>query len=215
MRSRPALAGVAALAFSILTFFGLLISAPPGGSYSAHDAAKYVSSGHHSAVFISAYLLLLGTFGLIWLLAYLREIGFASSDAMTARLFWGAGLCASASLAVGWSLMLGVSMSTAFGGHSVTLAPNVTYVIVEVASSAVWGAGAFLLGLSLIALSIAAGAVFPAWLRAATAIAGIGGVTGVAFFPSGLLILWGVAIGLWLVFAAQRRVEPALASAAA
>jgi hypothetical protein len=94
----------------------------------------------------------------------------------------------------------------------------VTYVIVEVGSSAVWGAGAFLLGLALIALSVAAGAVFPAWLRAAAAIAGIGGVggvAGVAFFPSGLLILWGVAIGLWLVFAAQRRVEPAFASAAA
>jgi hypothetical protein len=91
----------------------------------------------------------------------------------------------------------------------------VTYVIVEVGSSAVWGAGAFLLGVALIALSVAAGAVFPALLRAATAIAGIGGVAGVAFFPSGLLILWGVAIGLWLVFAAQRRVEPAFASAAA
>jgi hypothetical protein len=94
----------------------------------------------------------------------------------------------------------------------------VTYVIVEVGSSAVWGAGAFLLGVALIALSVAAGAVFPALLRAATAIAGVGGVggvAGVAFFPSGLLILWGVAIGLWLVFAAQRRVEPAFASAAA
>lgn len=215
MRSRSALAGGAALAFSVLTFVGLFVSEPPGGSYSAHDAAKYISSGHHAAVFVGAYLLLLGTFGLIWLLAYLREIGFVSSDAITARLFWGTGLCAAASLAVGWSLMLGVSMSTAFGGHSVTLAPNVTYVIVEVGSSAVWGAGAFLLGLALIALSIAAGAVFPAWLRAATAVAGIGGVTGVAFFPSGLLILWGLAIGLWLVFAAQRRVEPALASAPA
>jgi hypothetical protein len=215
MRSRPALAGVAALAFSVLTLVGLLVSSPPGGSYSAHDAAKYIASGHHAAVFVSAYLLLFGTFGLIWLLAYLREIGFVSSDAMTARLFWGSGICAAASLAVGWSLMLGVAMSTAFGGHSVTLAPNVTYVIVEVGSAAVWGAGAFLLGLALIALSIAASAVFPAWLRAATAIAGIGGITGVAFFPTGLLILWGIAIGLWLVFAAQRRLEPTLASATA
>lgn len=216
MQSRPALAGLAALAFSVLTFVGLLLSEPPGGSYSAHDAAKYISSGHHGAVFVAAYLLLLGTFGLIWLLAYLRDVGFATStDTMIARLFWGTGLCAAASLAVGWSLMLGVSMSTAFGGHSVTLAPNVTYVIVEVGSAAVWGAGAFLLGLALIALSIAAHAVFPTWLRVATAIAGIGGITGVAFFPSGLLVLWGIAIGLWLVFAARRRVEPTVASAAA
>jgi hypothetical protein len=47
------------------------------------------------------------------------------------------------------------------------------------------------------------------------AIAGIGGITGVAFLPSGLLILWGIAIGVWLVVAAQRRVEPSVASAAA
>jgi hypothetical protein len=139
------------------------VSDPPGGTYSAHDAAKYMASSHHGSVFVGAYLLLLGTFGLIWLLAYLREIGFASSDAMTARLFWGSGLCAAASLAVGWSLMLGVAMSAAFGGHSVTLTPSVTYVIVEVGSAAVWGAGAFLLGVALIALSIAGVAFSPSW----------------------------------------------------
>jgi hypothetical protein len=214
MRSRAVLAGIAALAFSVLTIVGLLWSEPPGGSYSANDAAKYVARGHHTAIFVSAYLLLLATFGLIWLLAYLREIGFAAStESWLARVFWGTGLCAAASLAVGWSLMLGVAMSTAFGGHSVTLAPNVTYVLVEVGSAAVWGAGAFLLGLALIALSAAGAAVFPAWLRVATAIAGIGGITGVAFFPSGLLILWGLAVGLWLVFAGQRVADRAIAVA--
>lgn len=53
----------------------------------------------------------------------------------------GTGICAAASLAVGWSLMLGVPMATAFGGHSVTIAPNVTYVFVEIGAAAVWGAG--------------------------------------------------------------------------
>jgi hypothetical protein len=33
--------------------------------------------------------------------------------------------------------------------------------------------------------------------------------------PSGLLILWGIAIGLWLVFAAQKVAEPTAASVAA
>jgi hypothetical protein len=214
MRSRCAFAGIAALAFSVLTIVGLLLSEPPGGTYSAHDAEKYIARGHHVAVFVAVYLLLLATFSLIWLLAYLREVGFAaSSETWVARLFWGTGLCAAASLAVGWSLMLGVAMSTAFGGHSVTLAPNVTYVLVEVGSTAIWGAGAFLLGLALIAFSLAATAVFPAWLRVATAVAGIGGITGVAFFPSGLLLLWGIAVGLWLVFASRRVADPAVAPA--
>jgi hypothetical protein len=143
-------------------------------------------------------------------------VGFAaSSETWVARVFWGTGICAAASLAVGWSLMLGVAMSTAFGGHSVTLAPNVTYVLVEVGSTAVWGAGAFLLGLALIAFSLAATAVFPTWLRVATGVAGIGGITGVAFFPSGLLLLWGIAVGLWLVFAGRRVADPAVAPAGA
>jgi hypothetical protein len=205
MRSRAALAGLAALAFSVLTIVGLFLSNLPGGNYSAHDAAKYISRGHHVAVFVSAYLLLLGTFGLIWLLAYLREVAFAGpNDAWLARLFWGSGICAAASLAVGWSLVLGVAMSTAFGGHSVTLAPNVTYVLVEVGSTAVWGAGGFLLGLALIALVLASRPTFPAWLRWATGIAAVGGITSLAFFPSGLLILWGVAIGLWLLLSGPR-----------
>ena len=217
MRSRAALAGVAALAFSVLTFVGLFVASPPGGNYSAHDAAKYISRGHHVAVFVAAYLLLIGTFGLIWLLAYLREIVFAApTQGWLGRVFWGTGLSAAASLAVGWSLVLGVAMATAFGGRSVTLAPNVTYVVVEMGSAAVWGAGGVLLGFALIALTVASRAAFPAWLRSATGIAGVGGILSVAFFPSGLLILWGIAIGIWLLLAGRRletlSAQPASAS---
>jgi hypothetical protein len=213
MRSRSAWAGLAALAFSVLSFAGLLVSNAPGGSYSAHDAAQYISRGHHVAVFVAAYMLLLATFGLIWLLGYLRELAFADpKNALLGRVFWGAGLCAAASIAVGWSLMLGVAMSTAFGGHSVTLAPNVIYVLVEVGSAAVWGAGGFLLGLALVALCVVTPTVFPTWLRSATGIGALGGLTAVAFFPSGLLLLWGIAVGVWLLISPQRMAETALAS---
>jgi hypothetical protein len=204
MRPRAALAGIAALVFSVLTIVGLFLSAPPGGSYSAHDATKYISHGHHAAVFVSAYLLLLATIGLVWLLAYLREATFASTGAALGRVFWGTGLCAAASLAVGWSLILGPPIATAFGGKGVTLDPRVTYVLVEMGSAAVWGAGGVLLGFALFALMLGTRAVFPAWLRAATGIAAVGGIAAVAFFPSALVILWGVAIGIWLLLARRR-----------
>jgi hypothetical protein len=85
-------------------------------------------------VFVSAYLLLLATFGLVWLLAYLREVTFARpADAWLGRIFRGIGLCAAASIGVGWSLILGPPIATAFGGHGVTVAPDVTYVMVEMA----------------------------------------------------------------------------------
>jgi len=205
MPSRAALAGLAALVFSVLTIVGLFLASPPGGSYSAHDATKYLSKGHHAAVFVSAYLLLLATFGLVWLLAYLRDATFAASTgAWSGRVFLGAGICGAASLAVGWSVVLGPPIATAFGGHEVTLAPNVTYVLVEMGSAAVWGAGGVLLGFALLVLTFASRAVFPAWLRAATGIAGVGGIASLAFFPSALVILWGIAIGIWLLLAGRR-----------
>jgi hypothetical protein len=210
MRSTAARAGVAALAFSVLTIVGLIVANPVGGNYSADDAAKYISRGHHVAVFVGAYLLLLGTIGLIWLLAYLREVAFADpTKAWLGRLFWGSGLAAATSLAVGWSLIIGVATATAFGGHSLTVAPNVTFMLVETGSAVVWGAGAFLLGFALFVLVAGSGTTFPAWLRWATAIGAIGGITAMAFFPSALVLLWGIAIGVWLLMR-PRTAEPAV-----
>lgn len=205
MRSRAAVAGLAGLAFSVLTIVGLILANFPGGNYSAHAAADYIARGHHVAVFVAVYLLLLGTFALIWLLVYLRDLVFGvAEERWLARLFWGCAVAAAAVLAVGWSLVCGVAMATAYGGRSVTLAPNVTFMLVETGSAAVWGGGAILLGCALITLAVSMQGLFPAWLRWATAVAGAGGLLGVAFFPSALLIVWGIVIGVWLLLSAQR-----------
>lgn len=205
MRTRAGIAGLAALAFSVLTIIGLLVASPPGGSYSAHDSAKYVASGHHGAVFVAGYLLLLATFALIWLLAYLRDVVFVdAASPATGRIFWGTGLCAAASLSVGWMLILGVSIAHAYGGKGVVTSAAVTYLVVEVGSAAVWGAGAVLLGFALVALVLASRGTLPTWLRIATGVAAVGGIAGFAFFPSALLILWGIVIGVWLLLAGQR-----------
>jgi hypothetical protein len=57
---------------------------------------------------------------------------------------------------------------------------------------------------------LASRGVRPAWLRWSTLVAGVGGLASVAFFPSALLILWGIVIGIWLLFArpAQMPVQP-------
>jgi hypothetical protein len=68
------IAGVASIVFAVLTFVGLAIANPPGGTYKAHDAIKYVASGHHVAVFVSLYLLMLAVLGLIVLVAYLWDV---------------------------------------------------------------------------------------------------------------------------------------------
>ncbi len=205
MRSRAAIAGLAALAFSVLTIISLLVGGPPGGTYSAHDAAKYVAGGHHAAVFVASYLALLAVFALVLLLAYFRDVIFAAPVWPSAgRIFWGTGLCAAASLAVGFLVIYGVGIAHAYGGKRVVSSPVVTYLLVEVGSAAVWGAGAVLLGIALLVLAWASRVAFPMWLRVATVIGAIGGLAGFAFFPSGLVIIWGVVVGVWLLLSGRR-----------
>jgi hypothetical protein len=102
MRSRSALAGVGSIAFSVLTIVGLALANPPGGTYKASDAAKYVAKGHHAAVFASVYVLLLAVLGLLFLLVYLRDLLSAAPDGeRVARIFWAMGIGAATSFAIG------------------------------------------------------------------------------------------------------------------
>jgi hypothetical protein len=214
MKQRPVVAGIGALAFSVLTIIALLITNPPGGSYSEHDATKFVSHGHHAAVFVAVYLVMLAIVGLICLLAYLRDVTLAALEGeLITRIFWGTGLAAAACIAAGWGIVFGNAIAHAFGGKGVVIAPPVTYLVSELGSALIWGPGAFLLGIALIVLMVGSRGAWPAWLRWATLIAGLGGVASVAFFPSALVILWGIVVGIWLL-AAQPTVARAEGGAA-
>jgi len=78
-----------------------------------------------------------------------------------------------------------------------------TYLIGEIGVVMIFGSGAALLGFALIALGLAARVTFPEWLRWLTLIAGVASLTGLAFFPFFLLILWGMVIGVWLLVAGR------------
>jgi len=211
MSSRSALAGIGSIGFSVLTFVGLLVSNPPGGTYKASDAVKYVSKGHHFAVFASVYILLLAVLGLFLLLAYMRDLlSGAPNGERLARLFWGLGIGAATSFAVGWSIVLGDAVAHAFGGSVVVIDPAVTYLAPELGFAAVFGPGAILLGFALIAFVIGARTLVPAWLRWSTLVGGLAAVVSLAFFPSVLVLLWGIVMGIWLLAAGR---EPAVATA--
>ena len=211
MESRSVLAGIGSIAFSVLTIVGLFLANPPGGTYKASDAVKYVSKGHHVAVFASVYVLLLAVLGLFLLLAYLRDLLNGAPDGeRLARLFWGLGIGAATSFAVGWSIVLGNAIAHAFGGSGVVIDPAVTYLASEMGFAAVFGPGAILLGFALIAFVIGSRTLVPAWLRWSTLVAGLAAVVSLAFFPSALVLLWGIVIGIWLLVAGR---EPAVATA--
>jgi hypothetical protein len=200
MRSRPALAGVGSIAFSVLTIVGLAVANPPGGTYKAADAAKYVEKGHHTAVFVSAYLFLLAVLGLLLVLAYLRDLIDAAPDgARAARIFWATGVAAATSFAIGWGLVVGNAIAHAYGGRGVVIPPTVTYLASELGFVIVFGPAAILLGFALLTLMFGARPTLPAWLRWSTLVAGLGGIASLAFFPSVLLIAWGIITGIWLL----------------
>ena len=200
MRSRSALAGVGSIAFSVLTIVGLALANPPGGTYKASDAVKYVAKGHHVAVFASVYVLLLAVLGLLLLLAYLRDLlSAAPNGERVARIFWAMGIGAATSFAIGWAIVLGNAIAHAFGGGGVVVDPAVTYLASELGFSVVFGPAAILLGFALIAFVIGGRALVPAWLRWSTLVAGVAGVVSLAFFPAALVLLWGIVMGIWLL----------------
>jgi hypothetical protein len=212
MGSRSALAGIGSIAFSVLTIVGLFLANAPGGSYDASDAVKYVAKGHRVEVIASLYIVLLAVLGLFLLLAYLRDLLSAVPDGeRIARLFWGLGIGAATSFAVGWSIVLGDAIAHAFGGSGVVIDPAVTFLVSELGYAAVFGPGAVLLGFALIAFVIGGRTLVPAWLRWSTLVAALAAIVSLAFFPSALVVLWGIVMGIWLLVAGR---EPAVATPA-
>jgi hypothetical protein len=204
MRGKSMLAAVGALAFGIITFVAFLIADPPGGSYSEHDAATYVTKDHRPSVFISFYLVLLGGIGLALLLARLRD---AIADGGRGSLFWGFGVAAVAAWVGGYALVIAGPAAFAFsGGNGFTLDHNLVYMFSEAGFALMYGAGGTLLGCALV--TFAAGPVAaPAWVRWATLVAGIAGIASLAWFPFFLVYLWAIVLGLWLI-ASDRAAAP-------
>jgi hypothetical protein len=205
MRSRSAFAGIGSIAFSVLTVVGLGLANPPGGTYKASDAEKYVTRGHHVAVFASVYVLMLAVLGLLLLLAYLRDLlGGAPEGERKAQIFWATGLAGATAFAVGWGIVLGNAIAHAFGGRGVVIDPAVTYLASELGFAVVFGPAAILLGFALIVFMLGARTILPAWLRWSTLVAGLAGVASLAFFPAVLLLAWGIVMGIWLLVPSRR-----------
>ena len=202
MRRPTVLAGVGGIAFSVLTVVAFSVANPPGGTYTASDSVDYVAKGHRAAVFVSTYLALLAVLGLICLLRYLRDaISVAANNHRATRTFWGIGLAAAVTFAVGWGILLGDALAHAYGGRHVVIAPAVTYLISEVGVVMIFGPGAILLGGALVALMLGSRTVLPTWLRWLTLVAGVAGVASPAYFPFFIVEIWGIVIGVWLLAA--------------
>ena len=192
-------AGLGGIAFSVLTFVAVTVSNAPGGNYSASQVATYLSRGHRVAQIVVFHLALLGLLGLIVLLAQLREAMGVDGNTRAGRIVWGAGVASVASFAVGWGIIGGQVVAHLEGGSAISVSPALTYLISELGVMFIFGCGAILLGFALIVLMLNSRGILPAWLRWLTLVCGIAGVAGLAFFTFFVLLLWGIAMGVWLV----------------
>jgi len=201
MRRGAILAGAGAIAFGVLTVVGTL-GGSPGGSYDEPTVVEYVKTSHFPIVVITGYLAIVGVAGLVFLLAYLRELISAEPERkLPASIFWGIGLASAASFAVSWGLVTGIAVAAAEGGSAASVAHPVTYVLSDASLNVLFGSGGILLGFALIALFSSSGGWMPGWLRWATLIAGVLAIGAPFFFPAFAIPLWGTVIGVWLIAA--------------
>jgi len=202
----PTIAGVGALAFSVLSFTALTLVNSPGGGYAESTVTDYLAAGHFPVVLLGLCLGLLGVVGLLCLLSYLRElIGTGADEQQLGNVFWGTGVASAACFAVGWGFVAGQPVAHAEAGSVLAIPPTVTHLISETGGSVlIYGAGSMLLGLALAILFIRP-AGLPTWLRGLTLVAAIAAFAGLAFFTFYLVLLWGVVVGLWLLIANRRR----------
>jgi hypothetical protein len=199
-------AGVGGIVFVALWFLAAVVSDPPGGSYSASDVADYVAKDHRTAVFVAVGLGLLSVFGLLLLLAGLRE-RISGGESLGATVYWSASLLSVTGFAIGWVTVLTVPISRAFGGTTVVVIdPTLTYTITEIGWVIMFAVGGTFLGLALIASS--ATQAFPAWLRWLTLVVGVLALASLAWLPFFALMVWAVIASLWLIAAGRSEGAP-------
>lgn len=198
MRSRPAVAGAGGIAFGVLLAVGTAMAQPLGGSYSAKAVTDFTAKGHRPAVFLSVYLVLAAVLGLVYLLAQMREM--IGGDA--ARVFWSVGMAAAASFAIGFAISVAPALARAYAGSKASpIDPNVAYTISEAGNVVTYGVAGPLLGVALIMFGLQKAMAAPAWVGWFTVVAGVFGLASPAFFPSFILLLWSLVVGVWFLAA--------------
>jgi hypothetical protein len=211
IREGRSLAGAGAIAFSVFTAIAVSFGGAPGGNYVESDVANYVAIGHLPTVIVTGYLALFGVLGLICVFAYLREVvSEAPAHKLATNIFWGAGLAAAASMAVGWGLVTGIAVAAAESGSSNpgnTVAASIshpeTYALSDTSINVIYGSGGFMLGFALIALMVASRGTLPGWLRWLTLIIGVLAIGAPAYLPAFAVPVWGIVVGVWLIAAGR------------
>jgi hypothetical protein len=199
-------AGIGGIVFTVALVLGFTFFGPRGGFYAASSMSNFIGQSSTNMI-VSIYLFGASIIGLLVLMAYLTET-FMSGGAHI-RFTWGASTLAAGSLLVGWSLYFAPSTSVISGGPAID--PAIAYTFVNAGFVVLFGAGGMFLGMALLTLAIW-GSSAPIWVRAVNGLAGLLAFLSWAFLlaskwsasqwlpvPFYVVLLWGLAIGVWLL----------------
>lgn len=209
------LAGVGGIAFSVGLALGFSPFGPRGGHYAASALSSFVGQSSTNVI-VSIYLFALSTIGLVVLMAYLSETCFVPGRYR--RIGWGTSLLAAASLLTGWSLYFAPYTAALSGGPGVD--PAIVYTFVNAGLIVLFGVGGILVGIPLVLLALRARKT-PMWVRAFSGLVGLSAFMSWAFILASRwsanewlpvtyypVVLWGLAIGVWLLVSTPPPDEP-------
>src|SRR5262249_5500020 len=134
--------------------------------------------------------------GLLVLLGTLRE----RIAGRAATFFWASGLAGATCIAAGFAIVTAIPIALTEGGSGAGTTPQLTYIFAETGDVLIFRAVCLMVGGELVTLAFAKPAA-PASARWSTLVGGLGALASRAFFPFILVLLWAIAIGVWLLVA--------------
>jgi hypothetical protein len=195
-------AGLGGVAYVVLFVVGSIVGfkgQPDNDSAPATLQRYWADSGHRDKVILGWILVVLGLFFFLWFLSSLRQtVRRLDGDGFLTTLTTVGGVVY-ATLAL-TAIALNMAIKTMSDD---TYRKTVYPELIHAADDAGWvlhstggvGAGAMMIGASLVALRARA---VPGWLGWGGVVAGILALASIAFFPQVLIALWLVVVGILL-----------------
>ena len=187
-------AGLGLLAFGIVTPAAVIISKMPGVGipHEERNIAEYLVSSNRAGGNTAAFLAGIAALGVLVFANWMRHELRSSGD-----LLWGLAIVGTGLAVAGWFLLGGMGLSVGEAGVASGLPHQVVYLNVHMASSVAIEASSLVISIAVLVL--AARTALPGWLRVASYVGALGGLTGVIFMPLYLFWLWAILFGLWAV----------------
>lgn len=195
--------------------WGFTLFGPKSGAYSVAATADFVGQSA-TGIAISIYLFVAATIGLVLLMSCLSEAYLV--DVRHKRIAWGTSLLAAVAVTIGWGLYLAPWTAVNAGGPAID--PGVSYALISAGFIILFGVSGILLGVALLTLAIG-GQAAPTWVRVSSGLAGLSAVSSWGFLVVGhwspnqwlpvpyyFVVLWGLAIGVWLLSSPSRTDAP-------